>query len=149
MKKLLLILLCFPLWFSSCTILAPVVYLDKTKNQPTHEQIMDLYKNKRHVINEFGLPQKKDSYDGAEIWHYDLGSISSSSVVISSKYGIGAGSSTTKNQFIEFTFNGDKVVNWRSKNVNYGSPKRGEWAVVAALGGFLLDFIFLAATGII
>jgi len=108
----------------------------------SHRDAMnEKFKTKKDVFTEFGAADKKDEYEGIEVWTYNLAertigvgttiNISNTetkqnrnnpnlmpidrSIVSSSTTVSGANiSSTTKNDYVTFWFDNDKVVKWES-----------------------------------
>jgi hypothetical protein len=108
----------------------------------SHSDAMsEKFKTKKDVFTEFGAADKKDEYEGIEVWTYNLAertigvgttlNISNTetkqnrnnpnlkpidrSIVSSSTTVSGANiSSTTKNDYVTFWFDDDKVFKWES-----------------------------------
>ena len=129
---------------TSCTILLPLIATSNNDKKESHEEMMNVVKNKSLALKVWGMPQKRENIAGKEIWYYDLGSISTT-------YGnVGVGTNRLRyNEFsgiltsyIELHFEGDNVVHWRTQGVNYSKKKDfGEYA----LYGMLIDLCALAA----
>ena len=148
-----------PILFSSCTIVLPVTSMQLSKkNKITHSDLMGQYDTKKDVIRKFGFTNNKQNEEGVEIWYYNFGTVTNSNTRISgnkktninSNYsGVnvnsnlsGYGNTTTSSykKYAEFQFEGDQVVNWRTKGLNYGNyEKRKQTAVMWYLGGLLID----------
>jgi hypothetical protein len=128
---------------SSCTVVGAGLDYSVNNNYPTHSDKMEIYKSKSQVIAKFGIPTKKDTYQGIEIWHYDLGGYTSTAAA-AAPIGSGIyGSSSTSysNRYVEFQFRGDNVINWRTKGVDFGREKY--W--LAMWTGFLIDCFAIGA----
>lgn len=110
----------------------------------SHSDIMNSYKSKRDVVAAFGIPQTKDTLEGIEIWNYNLGSVSSSNVYVAPsvnrKSVMGTGSTSTYGKYVEFQFDDDQVLRWRSKGVNY---RKRTWENILGYSGLTLDLIYL------
>ena len=130
----------------SCTILVPAIatpieYINK-KNNPekikfpkknynytTHNEYMSNIKLKRDVISKWGAPTKKDTLEGLEIWYYSLAEEYSSKskgsatgvALANSVYGSSSSTTLVSERYVEFQFENDIVVNWRSKGLDYSS----------------------------
>jgi len=117
MKKLLFILLCLPLFFSSCT----TTYHSNRFNYLSEEDIVNFYynKNKSDILRDFGRPSKTETFEDIEFWTYLKGfetkkNNSDGGVIfpIAETYiGLGTGSSTSNSstKYIEFQFKNDLV----------------------------------------
>tara|TARA_B100000900_G_scaffold358948_1_gene330126 strand:+ start:285 stop:815 length:531 start_codon:yes stop_codon:yes gene_type:complete len=117
MKKLLLTLLCLPLFFSSCT----TTYQSTRFNYLSEEDIVNFYynKNKSDILKDFGRPSKTETFEDIEFWTYLKGfetkkNNSDGGVIfpIAETYiGLGTGSSTSNSstKYIEFQFKNDLV----------------------------------------
>ena len=146
MKKLLLLITITFLSFSftSCTLVGAIVDYSINSSYDTHSDRMDRYNSKSQVIGSFGIPSQKDSYQGIEIWKYDLGGYTSTAAA-ATPIGSGVyGSSSTSysNRYVEVHFQGDDVVNWRTKGVDYSEEKLwiGMWT------GFIIDCGIIGAS---
>ena len=138
----------------SCMAVFPLVKMEMDKKTAvSHSDVMDKYKTKKDVIRGFGIPTNKDKFEGIDIWYYDKGSTSTTSSygnantnLNSNTYsGINANtnaniSSTTRsyNKYVEFQFENDRVVNWRTKGIDYGD--KPNWLGAYAFG-FLIDTV--------
>ena len=146
MKKLLLLIGITAVLLQSCMAVFPLVKIKKDeKTAITHNDVMTKYITKKDVITEFGVPTAKEQFEGIEIWFYDKGSTSrTSSYGNANTYGYSginaSASSTTKtyNKYVEFQFENDRVVNWRTEGIDYGDQTdwRWPWAI-----GVLIDTI--------
>ena len=140
---LLLTILTMVLSLNSCTLLGAGIDYSINNNYDTHSDRMRKYTTKSNVISSFGIPSQKDTYEGIDIWKYDLGGYTSTAAsarpIGNGVYG--SSSSTYSNRYVEFQFRGEDVVNWRTKGVDYGQEKRwiGMWT------GFIIDCGFLGA----
>lgn len=118
----------------SCTIALPSIANQTARengNAYTHSEYMNKITTKRQVIQKFGSPTTQKSIEGIEIWYYDKGT---------SAYATSYSTSTEVNsydKYVEFQFAADKVINWRTKGVNYGkvAPSSG----VNMIFGLLID----------
>jgi hypothetical protein len=145
MKNLLLSLtiLTLALSLNSCTIVGAGIDYSINNSYDTHSDRMGQYTTKSKVISSFGIPNQKDTYEGLDIWKYDLGGYTNSaaSAVPIGNGVYGSSSSTYSNRYVEFQFLGEDVINWRTKGVDYGQEKKwiGMWT------GFLIDCGLLGA----
>ena len=143
MKNLIICLavLTFTFSFTSCSIVGAGIDYSFNKNYETHNERMEKYTTKSQVISKYGIPSQKDSYEGIEIWKYDLGGYTRTAAA-ATPIGNGVyGSSTSSysNRYVEFHFRGDDTINWRSKGVDYAAPKL--W--FAMYTGMVIDSILL------
>jgi outer membrane protein assembly factor BamE (lipoprotein component of BamABCDE complex) len=122
----------------SCTIALPSIANEAARengNAYTHSEFMNNLTTKRQVIQKFGSPTTRESIEGIELWYYNKGtstyaySSGTSNTNLNSNYNNGinartnasAGTSVSSyEKYVEFQFDGDRVVNWRTKGVNYG-----------------------------
>ena len=130
----------------SCMAVFPLVKIKKDeKTAITHNDVMTKYITKKDVITGFGVPTAKEQFEGIEIWFYDKGSTSrTSSYGNANTYGYSginaSASSSTKtyNKYVEFQFENDRVVNWRTEGIDYGD--KTDWRLPYAIG-LLIDTI--------
>ena len=159
------------LLLSSCTIYMPKrVAKNHVPNHSgmTHSERMGQYDTKKDVIRKFGFTNDKQNEEGIEIWYYNFGAVTNSNTRISgnqetnikSNYsGVnvktdlsGYENTTTSsyNKFAEFQFEGDRVINWRTKGLDYGNFKKDNlkrkktWAYIY---GALIDYTILVTVG--
>ena len=143
------------LLLQSCTIALPAMVTSAAKangSAYSHQEYMKRVTTKRQVVQVFGSPSKKETIEGLELWYYDKGTRSyayttgTANTNLNSNYrgGIDAntnasvGSSTnTYDKYVEFQFVNDKVVNWRSRGVDYG--KQASAAAGSLMGGLIID----------
>ena len=156
MKKLLLSTILIS-YFSSCTLILPNVLVAK-KAPIYHSDEMDKYKNKRDVVNSFGLPNNEGSFEEIEIWYYDMGSTAGSysrtdgtisNSFLNNGLKLNSGTSTNTfsyNKYVEFHFDeNNNVINWRTKGVDYGNYyERNSNKFMFGLLGLLVDVFILA-----
>ena len=69
MKKLLLILLCLPILFNSCTFLVPGIAAPKII---TNEEVLNKFigKSKRDIMIEVGTPTKTNKFENDTVVRY-------------------------------------------------------------------------------
>ena len=142
MKKLFLSTILIS-YFTSCTIILPAV-LDSSKGpRISNSDAMDQYKNQRDVVNSFGLPNNKGSFEELEIWYYNMGSASGSysrtngtvsNSLLNNGLNVNSGTSTNTfsyNKYVEFHFDeNNNVIHWRTKGVNYGNIRERKKAIL-------------------
>jgi len=113
---------------TSCTVLLPAI--NRANNEVIPNKLMDVIKNKSDAMKYWGVPQKIVNFEGIEIWYYDLSNYEMSGV---------------KYSHVEFHFQGDKVVNWRTNVVDLS----GKNLTQSFLVGFLIDcFLIGIALGL-
>ena len=113
------------------------------KRNPSHNDVMNNIKSKNTVIQKFGLPTKKETIAGTEVWYYSKGIRSNSSAVISPGIGnsiYGSSASNYSENYVEFHFQDDRVTHWRSRGVDYGSDNN--WFYTSF--GLIIDVIWLS-----
>ena len=146
MKKALLISLC-ALSLQSCLAVFPMakIQIDKQKGKmaqsQSHESFMDEFSTKQEIIRKWGSPSSRETIEGIEIWYYSLGSTSRaySAGSVNTDGRISSGSTINSyDKYVEFQFQEDKVVNWRTKGVDYGYEPEPNW-LGAYLVGLLID----------
>ena len=151
MKKALLISLC-ALSLQSCSVVFPVAKIQidkqqgKTEQSQSHGSFMDEFSTKQEIIREWGLPSSRETIEGIEIWYYSLGSTSRgySAGSVNTDGRISSGSTINSyDKYVEFQFQEDKVVNWRTQGVNYGYEPMPKW-IGPYFVGILIDSILLS-----
>lgn len=165
MKIKILRYLILTLLLSSCTIYMPK-RVEKNhvpdRTGKTHSEYMNQFKNKKDVLISFGIADKQEKIEGIEIWYYDKGTTTisntsgrSSANLKDNPYGDGINantnnrsttSTTSSTSYVEFQFEEDNVINYRTKGVNYGNVKKDtlkrkkRWAT---FHGILIDYAIL------
>ena len=163
MKKTILISLC-ALSLQSCMVVFPMAkgQIDEQRGMTqSHESFMDEFNTKQDIIRQWGSPSSKETIEGIELWYYHLGSTSraysagSVNTNVAPNYnGVNSNSNTSigttinsYDKYVEFQFQEDKVVNWRTKGVNYATESNqfGAYMVGLLIDGVLLSALVISA----
>jgi hypothetical protein len=153
--KYLLTIGCLTLLLQSCTIALPAMATTAAKADGTaysHQEYMNKVTTKRQVVQKFGSPSSKERIEGLELWFYDKGTNSyayttgTANTNLKSNYNGRVDANTrasvgtrvnSYDKYVEFQFVNDKVVNWRSRGVDYGKIAPATKPLTAV--GYLLD----------
>jgi hypothetical protein len=138
--------------FNSCTIILPLT----VEPDKTHKEVMDKFQTKMQVFARYGMPTKKDVIDGIEIYYYYLGSTSNSTTraysysfnpnaLNSPNTLFGKSNTTTIPKYVEFHFIDDKIVNWRSGGVNYGTNRKSQNRLYGLTIDVLIGLVWAAS----
>ncbi|MEE2954138.1 MAG: hypothetical protein VX347_03095 [Bacteroidota bacterium] len=142
MKKLLIILLCLPILFNSCTVLVPKLVLPKVV---TNEEVLNklIGKSKRDIMIEVGTPTKTTKFEDIDFWHYAVGESGELTFNLTMLNAV----ITNNASSFELQFKNDTVVRHSSINQPFGNEahvrKKKFWWGAAGL------FIDCAVFGII
>ena len=149
------------LLLSSCTIYMPM-RVDKNhvpdQTGKTHSEYMNQFKDKKDVVKSFGIADKQEKIEGIEIWYYDKGTTTTSNTrgrstanLKDNAFGNGINansnnrsttSTTSSTSYVEFQFEEENVINYRTKGVDYGTVKKDTLKrkkTFAYIYGFLID----------
>lgn len=146
----------------SCMAVFPMMKsLDDKESGKTysHESYMGRFQTKQDVVLGFGSPSSRETIEGIELWHYNLGTTGRAySTGIANTYPLSNYPGTTANtlanvgttvnyyeQYVEFQFINDNVVSWRTRGVDYSVKSDTMGAYTA---GLLVDLIIGILWGI-
>ena len=143
-----LVLSCLVL--SSCTLLLPAIIssrnpASRTKTFTTpHDSVMGQYKTKDQVYAEFGLADRKNPYKDLKTWTYYRSPATFTSSSLS-----GTSQTSKTDIMVSFDFQGEDVMNWRSRGVDYSYSTRENITITGgfnwywAIPGFVVDAVVL------
>lgn len=141
--------------FMSSCIVAGAFIDDAAAKDPeiivSHQEVMNSFTTKREVLTEYGVPTKRDSVEGIEIWFYDMKTtFTSSDAAYSSGSGSGAAvagysSSSDNDSYIEFQFENDQVIHWRTQGVEFTEKTKGSRGYGGLIIGALVDLVLVGA----
>ena len=157
LKRLSHLMICTALvmgTMSSCTVVGAFID-DAAANEPevivTHQEVMNSFTTKREVLTEYGVPSKRDSVEGIEIWFYEMKtSFTSSDAAYSSGSGSGAAvasfsSSSDFDSYLEFQFENDRVIHWRTQGVDFTEKTEESRGYGGLIVGALIDLVLVGA----
>lgn len=113
-----------------------VGYVVGKESDTYHNDIMNSYRTKEQVYRGFGMPARTMKDGNIEFLLYDYGS-----AYRGSRSQIGSVDFYNLNEvqkYVEFTIENNRVINWRTKGVNFGDSSTSDTLSVL---GLCIDFI--------